>query len=211
METPTQALVISCKLYHSIFLTTKSQRAISLQGCCEGLIRYTNSLLFCCVSVSLVSTGWPGTWYRHPIDFKIIEIARVYFPNAGMNHHTQLQIKFLIMTLGVNSIASPTAFGGRSTPRHSNTLMIIGSEVRRTWHLSQHPAQPELRVLSSLGQGPEQTLGANLHPVSLFPEEAAVIDALTQLGSQDHRITGSLELGHTSISRSQREIDSQAF
>jgi hypothetical protein len=37
-----------------------------------------------------------------------------------------------------NSEASPTTPRGRSTPRHSNTPRIIGSEVRRTQHLLQH-------------------------------------------------------------------------
>jgi hypothetical protein len=118
---------------------------------------------------------------------------------------------------------------GSSTTGHSNTPRIRGSEVRRTQHLSTTPGVTGTGrtqacknssrsvawvLLVCLGQGPEQTLGANspaspttprgrsiprhcntpripgvwLHQKLKVPKTAWLPGAQTHPASQDHRI-----------------------
>ena len=58
---------------------------------------------------------------------------------------------------------------------------------------------------ADLGHKLEQTP----QPVPQHPEEASLPGTLTLLGPQNLRIPGSQEFGHTSISGSQRQFDSQ--
>jgi hypothetical protein len=102
----------------------------------------------------------------------------------------------------MNSIASPTTSRGRSTPRHSNTPRIIGSEVRRTQHLPQHqkklgpvrPGTPPDKwhgFLPVWARALSRPWTQTLQPVPQYSEEAPLPGALIHPGPKDNRIPGA--------------------
>ena len=88
--------------------TTVHQKSCFFICCCEGLIRYTNSILFSCVwdKSSLFSPIWAGLYHIEQVGLKITQIEWFFLPGAGIkctNHHLKLQIMFLIITWRMNS------------------------------------------------------------------------------------------------------------
>jgi hypothetical protein len=92
--------------------------------------------------------------------------------------------------------------------RRTHICPITGSNWDQQDQEPRNFTQPEAQVPFCLGLCPEQTL-AILQPVPKHPEEDPLPGTLILPGPQDHRILGSQEFGHTKISGSQRQLDSQ--